>query len=134
MMDKTLAALAQECLFATHDGSLSFPAIIGKLMAAGFEGYAVDYRRGSQTFYLPDGDFLDLGLPCYTRPVADHFDVACVKALISWAQSGDPAYTYLAFSQKVTSAGCAGYLVSFLGSRVVYYARSGETHIELFPQ
>jgi len=34
---------------------------------------------------------------------------------------------------QVKAAGCAGYLVSFLGRRVVYYGRSAETHVEHFP-
>lgn len=31
------------------------------------------------------------------------------------------------------AAGCAGYLVSLPGRRVVYYGRTGETHVELIP-
>jgi uncharacterized protein YbcV (DUF1398 family) len=44
-----------------------------------------------------------------------------------------PGYTYKGFCAKVTGAGCAGYLVSFPGKRVLYYGRSGETHTEYFP-
>lgn len=129
-----LAAVAQQCLDATHDGSLSFPAIIGRLIEAGFEGYAVDYRRSAQSFYLPDGTSLDLPMPSHAGPVAAAFDKAVVEAQIRWAQSGDQAYTYQAFSRNVAAAGCAGYLVSFLGRRVVYYGRTGDIHVELFPQ
>lgn len=133
-MDAALAAVAQQCLAATHDGSLGFTAIVGTLIEAGFEGYAVDYRRGAQTFYLPDGQWLDFPLPDQAGPVAAAFDAAAVEAQIRWAQSGDPAYSYQAFSRHVMAAGCAGYLVSFPGRRVVYYGRTGEVHIELFPQ
>lgn len=128
------AAIAQQCLTATHDGSLSFSAILGRLIKAGFEAYAVDYRRGAQTFYLPDGTSLDLALPHRAGPVAADFDAVSLDAQIRWAQSGDPAYSYQAFSRNVTAAGCAGYLVSFLGRRVVYYGRTGEVHVETFPQ
>ena len=31
------------------------------------------------------------------------------------------------------AAGCAGYIVSFLGRRVLYIGRTAETHVELFP-
>ncbi|MGE3747006.1 MAG: hypothetical protein AB7G25_15070, partial [Sphingomonadaceae bacterium] len=112
----------------------SFPEIIGKLVDAGFEGYAVDYRRNSQTFYLPDGDNIELAMPHFTGPVAAIFDSAQVAALVRWAQAGGPDYSYAAFCEKATAAGCAGYLVSFLGRRVVYYGRTAETHVELFPQ
>jgi hypothetical protein len=32
------------------------------------------------------------------------------------------------------AAGCAGYIVSFLGRRVVYFGRTAETHVEHFPK
>ncbi|NKI98669.1 DUF1398 domain-containing protein [Novosphingobium sp. SG707] len=133
-MDAALAAVAQQCLAATHAGSLGFAAIVGMLIEAGFEGYAVDYRRGAQTFYLPDGQWLDFPLPDQAGLAAAAFDAAAVEAQIRWAQSGDPAYSYQAFSRHATAAGCAGYLVSFPGRRVVYYGRTSEVHIELFPQ
>jgi hypothetical protein len=55
-MDAEKIAVARACLDASHDGSLSFPDIIGRLVDAGFEGYAVDYRRSTQIYYLPGGD------------------------------------------------------------------------------
>jgi uncharacterized protein YbcV (DUF1398 family) len=42
-------------------------------------------------------------------------------------------YTYQGFCSKVAGAGCAGYVVSLLGRRVLYYGRTGETHTEYFP-
>jgi uncharacterized protein YbcV (DUF1398 family) len=44
-----------------------------------------------------------------------------------------PGYTYKGFCAKVAGAGCAGYMVSLLGRRVLYYGRTGETHTEYFP-
>ncbi|CAN5406043.1 hypothetical protein BH11PSE5_BH11PSE5_27760 [soil metagenome] len=133
-MDAERIAIAKACLDAAHDGSLSFPSIIARLVEAGFEGYAVDYRRDSQTYYLPDGDSVKLDMPHSTGPVAAAFDSAGVEALVRWAQANRPDYSYAAFCKKVKTAGCAGYLVSFPGRRVVYYGRTAETHVELFPQ
>jgi uncharacterized protein YbcV (DUF1398 family) len=133
-MDAERIAVAKSCLDATHDGRLSFPQVIGKLLDAGFEGYSVDYRRNSQTYYLPDGDNIELDMPHSVGSVAAAFDSAGVETLVRWAQANDPDYSYAAFAEKVKSAGCAGYLVSFLGRRVVYYGRTAETHVELFPQ
>ncbi|WYK06175.1 hypothetical protein DWF04_021065 [Cereibacter sphaeroides f. sp. denitrificans] len=62
-MDAERTTIAEICLHAAHDGSLSFPEIVGKLIAAGIEGYTVDYRRNTQTFYLPDGDSQLLDMP-----------------------------------------------------------------------
>jgi len=127
-------AIAKACLAATHDGTLSFPQIIGQLIAADFEGYSVDYRRSAQSFYRQDGTSIDLALPHTAGPVAERFDAAEVERLIRWAQADAPDYRYTSFSGKAVAAGCAGYLVSFLGQRVVYYGRTGETHVELFRQ
>lgn len=133
-MDVERIAVAQACLDAAHDGSLSFPDIIGKLVNSGFEGYAVDYRCNSQAYYLPDGDSIVLDMPHRAGGVGAAFDSTAVEALMRWAQANGPDYSYAAFCEKVKAAGCAGYLVSFLGSRVVYYGRTAETHVELFPQ
>jgi uncharacterized protein YbcV (DUF1398 family) len=50
------------------------------------------------------------------------------------AQDNAPGYTYAGFCAKVEAAGCAGYMVSFLGKRVVYFGRTAQTHVEHFPQ
>lgn len=132
-MDAERIAIAETCLHAAHDGTLGFPEIVGRLIAAGFEGYAVDYRRNTQTFHLPDGDSLVLDMPQAPGPVAASFDAGVVERLVRWAQASPADYTYPAFSAKVRAAGCAGYLVSFLGRRVVYLGRTAETHVEHFP-
>ena len=42
--------------------------------------------------------------------------------------------SYAAFGAKAKAAGCAGYIVSFLGRRVVYFGHTAETHVEHFPK
>ncbi|WP_370673874.1 DUF1398 domain-containing protein [Pleomorphomonas sp. PLEO] len=133
-MDAERIAIARRCLEAAHDGGLSFPQIVGELIAAGFESYTVDYRRGTQTYYLPDGDSVVLEMPASSCSVAEIFEAATVAALVRWAQSNGPDYGYQEFCSKAKAAGCAGYLVSFLGRRVVYFGRTAETHVEHFPQ
>jgi uncharacterized protein YbcV (DUF1398 family) len=133
-MDAERISIAETCLHAAHDGSLSFPEIVGKLIAAGFEGYTVDYRGNSQTYYLPDGDSVTMDMQPSTANVAAAFDDAEVERLVRWAQANPADYSYVAFSEKAKAAGCAGYLVSFLGRRVVYFGRTAETHVEQFPK
>lgn len=133
-MDADRTMIAQQCIDAAHDGSLSFPEIIGTLMNAGFEGYAVDYRRDCQSFHLPDRDPIDLAMPRSAGAIAPAFDARQIAELVRWAQRNDADYSYAAFCEKAKAAGCAGYLVSFTGRRVVYYGRTAETHVELFPQ
>ncbi len=132
-MDAERIAIAETCLHAAHDGSLSFSEIVGRLIAAGFEGYSVDYRRNSQTYYLPDGDCVTMDMRPSAGNVAAAFDVAELARLVRWAQANPADYSYVAFCEKARAAGCAGYLVSFLGRRVVYFGRSAETHVEHFP-
>jgi len=133
-MNPTQASLAQTCLDAAWTGAMSFPQIVGALMEEGFESYTVDFRRNVATYYLPDGDSLELAAHAVDAAVAEQFEVEPIKAAIKEAQEQVPGYTYTGFCAKVAAAGCAGYLVSFLGRRAVYIGRTGETHVEHFPQ
>lgn len=133
-MDAQKIAIAEKCIAGAYADTLSFPEAVSILMEAGFEGYLVDYRSHTRTHYLPGGEPLMLATPPEDGPVAEKFDAAAVSALIAWAQSGAAEYTYAAFNRQVTAAGCAGYLVSFIGRRVVYFGRTGEVHVEHLPQ
>jgi uncharacterized protein YbcV (DUF1398 family) len=66
--------------------------------------------------------------------VAAAFDTTEIERLVRWAQANPAEYSYVAFCEKAKGAGCAGYLVSFLGRRVVYFGRTAETHVEHFPK
>jgi len=133
-MDAQRIAIAQNCLAGAYDATISFPEIVGTLIAAGFDGYAVDYRRNVTTYYLPDGDSVTLDNRPTDAPVALAFDQAGVAAQIRWAQANPPDYSYAAFCKNVRALGCAGYIVSFPGRRVLYFGRTAETHVEHFPQ
>jgi len=132
-MDAQQKAIAETCLQGAETGSMAFPQIVMTLMAAGFESYAIDFRRGTATYYLPDGDALELLAPAVLGTVAQGFDPATVAAAVREAQANAPGYTYLGFCSKIRAAGCAGYIVSFLGNRVVYFGRSAAIHVEVFP-
>lgn len=133
-MDAHREDLARSCLAAAYDGSLSFPDIVGLLADAGFDGYLVDFRRDACVYYLPDGDSLELPSPHAASPVAEAFRPDLVADAVREAQANAPGYSYPGFCAKVTAAGCAGYLVSILGRRVIYFSRNAQTHIEPFPQ
>ena len=113
---------------------MTFPESVRLLIDAGFDGYAVDFRRATRIYYRPDGASMELETQKTTTPVAEHFDLAAVKGAIRQAQAMAPGYTYKGFCEHVAKAGCAGYLVSFPGRRVLYVGRTGETHTEYFPQ
>ena len=66
--------------------------------------------------------------------VAAQFDPAGVASQVKWAQANPPDYSYEAFCKNVKAFGCAGYMVSFSGRRVLYFGRTAETHVEHFPR
>jgi uncharacterized protein YbcV (DUF1398 family) len=125
--------VARATLEGSESGRTTFPQTLRDLMEAGFDGYAVDFRRSTRTYYMPNGEALELNTEPTTTPVAASFDAAVVREAIREAQQLVPGYTYQGFCAKVARAGCAGYVVSLLGRRVLYYARTGDTHTEYFP-
>lgn len=132
-MNSTLESIAHTCLQGAESGALTFPQIVGRLIDAGFDGYAVDLRRAIVTYYLPNGESVALDTSRPTVTVEERFDEALIREAIREAQTNAPGYTYKGFCDKVAGAGCAGYLVSFPGRRVLYYGRTGEVHTEFFP-
>jgi len=112
---------------------MTFPEIVGTLMREGFESYAIDLRRAVATYYLPDGDSVELAAHRIEVPIAASFDPAPIRAAIREARRLAPGYSYRGFCDKVAAAGCAGYIVSFSGRRALYFGRTAETHVGRFP-
>lgn len=125
--------LARTCLDGSEANTLTFPQIVAALSEGGFEGYAVDFRRATTTYFLPDGDSLEL--PGHRAEVAigEALDAEALTAAIREAQTLAPDYSYRSFCMKAKIAGCAGYMVSFPGRRAVYFGRDGGVHTERFP-
>ncbi len=131
-------ATAAACLEAAEGNTMAFPQIVGALSEAGFESYAIDFRRATATYYLPDGESPDgksIELPIHRidAPIAPALDTARLQSAIREAQQQVPGYTYRGFCEKAVLAGCVGYIVSFSGRRVLYVGRTAETHVEHFP-
>ncbi len=124
---------AQQCLEAAEKDAMTFPEIVGQLIAAGFESYVIDLRRSLAIYYLSSGESIELQTHNDDLAVGASFDLAALQAAIRAAQMLAPGYSYKGFCRKAKAAGCAGYMVSFLGRRAVYFGRTGETHVELFP-
>jgi uncharacterized protein YbcV (DUF1398 family) len=133
-MDASLTEVARTCLDGAETGTMTFPRIVDTLMREGFESYAIDFRRATATYYLPDGDSVLFSTHQHDVPIADTLDVASVQAAIREAQQLVAGYTYAGFCAKVMAAGCAGYIVSFTGRRAVYFGRTAETYVEHFPR
>jgi uncharacterized protein YbcV (DUF1398 family) len=126
--------LARATLEGSESGTMTFPQSLQLLKEAGFDGYAVDFRRSTRTYYMPNGKAVELKTAPTPTPVAETFDAPVLREAIREAQALVPGYTYNGFCAKVAGAGCAGYVVSLLGRRVLYYGRTCETHTEHFPR
>lgn len=132
-MNEHQISVARTCLAAAEANTMAFPQIVGNLMEAGFESYAIDFRRASATYYLPDGESIELPAHRVEAPIASALDAARMQAAIREAQQQIAGYTYRGFCEKAAQAGCAGYIVSFSGRRALYVGRTAETHVEHFP-
>jgi uncharacterized protein YbcV (DUF1398 family) len=131
-MTPTQENAAKSCLLGAETDTMTFPEIVQTLIQAGFESYAIDFRRCRAIYYLTDGQ--SVGYPTHqSGPVAERFDTSAIQAAIREAQQLVPDYTYKGFCQKVIKAGCAGYTVSFTGRRAVYMGRTADIHVEHFP-
>lgn len=132
-MNTEVKAVAHKCLEGAESNSMTFPQIVSTLMEVGFEGYCVDFRRGMIAYYLPSGESVELSSAKPPGAVAAEFNGAVIREAIREAQSLVAGYTYKGFVAKVAGAGCAGYIVSFLGRRILYFGRTAEAHVEHFP-
>jgi len=132
-MNDHQVSVAKACIHGAEENTMTFPQVIGQLADAGFEGYAIDFRRAIATYYLPTGESVELATHKTGVPVAAAFDAAQIQAAIKDAQTLAAGYTYKGFCKKVAAAGCAGYIVSFSGRRALYIGRTAEAHVEHFP-
>ncbi len=131
-MNDDLKDVAEKSLRGAESDTMGFPEIVATLVAAGFEGYAIDFRQKTAAYYLPDGTSASFPIN-EQHKIAKRFNEQGVKAAVLEAQKQVPDYTYNGFCRKVMEAGCAGYIVSFSGRRVLYYGRTAETCVEHFP-
>ncbi len=133
-MDAHMIEIARSCLAGAETGTINFPEIVRTLTAEGFEGYAIDFRRNTATYYMTVSNSAVLPIHKERTPIAQTLDIDAVQLAIREAQQSVPGYSYLSFCAKIRTAGCAGYMVSFSGRRAVYYGRTGELHVEHFPR
>lgn len=130
-MNEHARKVAQDVTHGSDNDTLAFPQVLEKLMGVGIEGYLCDLRHATKTYYMPDGDNVVVDEDAATTPIAERFDSARVSAAVRQSQRNE--HTYRDFCRKIAEAGCAGYLVTILGRRAVYFGRDGEVYTEHFP-
>ena len=130
-MNAQFGCVDEECTAASDENSMSFPQVVGKLMAAGVERYHADLVRSEKTYFLPDGESRVIPNDDIGRVPAAAFSTVSVEAAVKAIQKGE--INYKTFCERVLDAGCVGYHVHIAGKRVVYYGRGGDSHTEYFP-
>jgi hypothetical protein len=86
--------LARVTLEGSESGAMTFPQSPEILMEAGFDGYAVDFRRSTRTYYMPNGEATELEMQPTPTPVAESFDASTVREALREAQALVPGYTH----------------------------------------
>lgn len=124
-------AVVEECSAASDAGRKPFPEVVGALTGAGVERYHADLIRAEKVYYLPGGGSRSVDCVKLETPPATSFAASGVADAVRSAQQG--AIDYRTFCRQIAAAGCVGYHVSIPGRRAVYYGRTGETHVEHFP-
>lgn len=131
-MDDATLTIIREVAQASDAERMTFPEVVARLSAVGVERYHVDVVRAERTYYLPNGGFHPEPAHADGDHPATAFAGAAVEAAVRASQRGEIGYRE--FRRRAAAAGCVGYLVSLVGRRVVYYGRTGETHVEHFPR
>jgi uncharacterized protein YbcV (DUF1398 family) len=115
----------------SHEGTIPFPEVVQKLTSAGVEQYFADLRRGSRTFYLPNGEshIEESSSPAAT--IGEQFSEAEIVSALRTIQRGE--IDYQEFVRRIMAAGCTGYFVYIAGRQAHYLGRRGERYVERFP-
>jgi uncharacterized protein YbcV (DUF1398 family) len=131
-MNEQARKIAEDVTRGSDNDTLTFPQVLERLAGAGIEGYLCDLRHETKTYYMPDGDNVVVREDAANTPIAERFDPARVSAAVRQSQRNE--HTYRDFCRKIAEAGCAGYIVTLLGRRAVYFGRDGEVYTEHFPK
>ncbi|MBS1814790.1 MAG: DUF1398 family protein [Acidobacteria bacterium] len=115
----------------TQNGTMTFPQVVGRLLAVGVESYFVDYLAKNEVVYTAD-EVLTEPLTLDVPAVADTFSREGIVAAIRGAQAD--TIRYPEFVKQAAAAGVAGYWAFLSGQKVIYFGRRGEMHIEEFPR
>ena len=85
--------LILETARGTLEGTLSFPEVVGKLLAAGVEYYHVDYVGLRKRFYTAEGEMMATSINYEGLPsVALEFDTPALRANILDSQRNGQPY------------------------------------------
>jgi uncharacterized protein YbcV (DUF1398 family) len=121
-----------DVLAESQAGKLVFPEVVRRLMEVGVESYFCDLVRGEEIFYLTDGQTHREQMVLPVTPIDAEFSREDVVSAIRGAQAD--TIRYPEFMKRSAAAGVIAYWAFLAGSKVIYFGRRGEFHIEEFPR
>lgn len=130
-MDERVKTIIEDCTHGSDQERLTFPEVVEKLASAGVERYHTDLVRREKIYYLPSGESMVVEATARHGQPAASFSAPEVEAAVRAIQARQIGYNE--FCERIAGAGCASYVVSLVGRRVVYFGRSAESHVELMP-
>lgn len=123
--------LIEQTAQAVTAGTLPFPTVVERLVAAGVEYYQIDYVRRLQTCFSGAGGIHVVPLGFTVPAIAETFDAPALVAAIRDSQQRGQKFPD--FSVRAAQAGVQGYTAYLRGKRVIYAGRQGDQHTEWFP-
>ncbi|MDR5729833.1 MAG: DUF1398 domain-containing protein [Terriglobia bacterium] len=137
MFNQETSQVLHECSERSVAGNITFPEVVGKLMAVGIEQYHADLYRREKTYYAANGDShveSESGLDPKifgAHAVAEELNPAGVTEALRQIQRKE--IDYQQFLRGIQSAGVASYSVYLAGKRAIYTGRKGDAYVEWFP-
>jgi uncharacterized protein YbcV (DUF1398 family) len=122
----------QEVMAETQAGKLVFPEVVRRLLEIGVESYFCDLAKGTETFYMRDGETHAEKMILPTAPIAEEFSSPGLLVAIRGAQAD--TIRYPEFAKRSAAAGVIAYWAFLTGRKVIYFGRKGESHTEEFPR
>ncbi|WP_129791234.1 DUF1398 family protein [Sphingosinicella sp. CPCC 101087] len=130
-MKGELVEVMESVCRGSEAGSMRFPEVVRLLDAAGVEQYHADLRRSERTYYLSDGHSHVLASALGHDSFGADFSEEGIRRALDQVQRGK--IDYAEFCDRITTAGCTGYIVSIAGRRAIYLGRTGDLYVENFP-
>ncbi|HVK60029.1 MAG TPA: DUF1398 family protein [Bdellovibrionales bacterium] len=124
-------SVIKETVKASLSSTMTFPQIVGMLVAEGVESYHVDLVRHENRYYSKTGESHVEEVSLAHPTAAKEFSGAKVEAAVRSSQAGK--ITYRQFIDLISEAGTTYYIAYLNGKRVTYFGRNGDSHTEYFP-
>jgi uncharacterized protein YbcV (DUF1398 family) len=124
--------IINECSKRSLGGTITFPEVVMKLIAANTERYTVDLIGLRKSYFgtKDETHIIDFVLENPQKVAANFAEREIKNTIIDIQQN---RINYQTFLNRIIAAGCSHYEVFLTGKKAVYFGRDGSFHIEHFP-